>query len=258
MTQSARGRPRWRTRSVDRGEIRRSPAADQHRQGEGLPPLRRGQRAAAVGNHLLRRAGRPLQHLRQRRHRGHRLGPEIPARRRQADRPDGGRRRGARARPHAGRARQDQRPGPHVPARDGHRAAAHARGRGRDRAPHRARQARGHQVDLAHAADRQEGHRPRRSAAHRRAHHPRAGDLQRRGDHRRAHRGALQAGAEADRRRPQGARASPRSSKRSCARRPKGATTRDKRKYRKCRWAAMRARDRAVAATSARSSSPSR
>ena len=69
------------------------------------------------------------------------------------------RRRGARARPHAGRARQDQRSGPHVPARDGHRAAAHARRRSRDRPAHRARQARGHQVDLAHAAHRQEGHR---------------------------------------------------------------------------------------------------
>ena len=69
--------------------------------------------------------------------------------------------------------------------------------------------------------DRQEGHPPRRSAAHRRPHHPRAGDLQRRGDHRRAHRRALQAGAEADRRRPQGARASTRSSTRSCTRRPR-------------------------------------
>ena len=135
-----------------RRKIRRGPAAHQHRQGEGLPPLRRGQRAAAGRNHVVRRARRSLQHVRQRRHRGHRLGSEIPARRRQADRPDGGRRRGARARSHARRARQDQRPGPHVPARDGHRAAAHARGRGRDRAAHRARQAGGHQVDLAHAA----------------------------------------------------------------------------------------------------------
>ena len=50
-----------------------------------------------------------------------------------------------------GRARQDQRSRPHVPARDGHRAAAHARRRSRDRPAHRARQARGHQVDLAHA-----------------------------------------------------------------------------------------------------------
>ena len=38
------------------------------------------------------------------------------------------------------------------------------------------------------------------------------------------------------------ARAAPRSSTRSCSETPKGATTRDKRKYRKARWAAMRAR----------------
>ena len=43
-----------------------------------------------------------------------------------------------RARPDAGRARQDQRPRPHVPARDGHRAAAHPRGRSGDRQAHRA------------------------------------------------------------------------------------------------------------------------
>ena len=61
-----------------------------------------------------------------------------------------------------GRARQDERPGPDVPPRDGHRAAAHARGRSRDRAPHRARQAGRHQVDLPHAARRQEGHPARR------------------------------------------------------------------------------------------------
>ena len=144
---------------VDRRKVRRSPAAHQHRQGEGLPALRRGQRAAAVGDHLVRRARRPVQHVRQRRHRGHRLRPEVPAGR-EADRPHGRRRRGARARPHARRARQDQRPGPHVPARDGHRAAAHARGRSRDRPAHRARQAGGHQVDLAHAA-----RSPRRSSS---------------------------------------------------------------------------------------------
>ena len=50
------------------------------------------------------------------------------------------------------------------------------------------------------------------------------------------------AGAEADRRRPQGARRSPRSSRKSCSETPKGATTRDKRKYRRAHWAAMRAR----------------
>ncbi len=63
--------------------------------------------------------------------------------------------------------------------------------------------------------------RARRPAAHRRPHDPRAGDLQRRGDHRRAHRGALAAGAEADRRGPQGARRRPRSSKRSSPTRPR-------------------------------------
>ena len=51
----------------------------------------------------------------------------------------------------------------------------------------------------------------------RRPHDPRAGDLQRRGDHRRAHRRALAAGAEADRRGAQGARRRRRSSRRSSA-----------------------------------------
>ena len=66
-----------------------------------------------------------------------------------------------------------------------------------------------------------------------------------------------QAGAEADRRRPQGARASTRSSTRSCSETPKGATTRDKRKYRKASGRDARAH-RAVATASARSSSPKR
>src|SRR5436853_268423 len=52
----------------------------------------------------------------------------------------------------------------------------------------------------------EEGDRARRSAAQRRADDSRARDLQRRGDHRRADHRALEAGAEADRRRPQGAR----------------------------------------------------
>ena len=159
-----------------------------------------------------------------------------------ADRPDGRRRRGAGARPHAGRARQDQRPGAHVPARDGHRPAPHARGRSRDRAPDRARQAGRDQVDFAHAARRQAGHRVRRQPARGRADHPRARHLQRRGDHRRAHRRAAPAGAEADRRGAEGARGARKSSKRSSPTRPKGATTRDKRKYRRARLAAMRAR----------------
>src|SRR6266550_2265812 len=55
------------------------------------------------------------------------------------------------------------------------------------------------EVELAYAADLEEGDPSRRPAAHRRPHHPRAGDLQRRRNHRRAHRRALQAGAEADR-----------------------------------------------------------
>ena len=105
---------------------------------------------------------------------------------------------GAGTRPDARRARQDQRPGAHVPARDGDRSAADARGRSRDCAPDRARQAGGHQVDLAHAAGRETGHRVRRQPARRRTDHPRAGHLQRRGDHRRAHRGPAPSGAEAD------------------------------------------------------------
>ena len=226
---------------VDRRKIRRSPAAHLDRQGKGLPPVRRGQRAAAVGNHLVRRARRPVQHVRQRGHRGHRLGPEVPARR-EADRPDGRGRRRARARPHARRARQDQRPGPHVPPRDGHGAAAHPRGRSRNRPAHRARQARGHQVDLADAARRQEGHRPGRPAAHRRPHHPRAGDLQRRGDHRRAHRRAL-ASRSRSRSTPSARRASRRrSSKRSSAKRRKARRRATSGSTARRRWPAMRAR----------------
>ena len=99
------------------------------------------------------------------------------------------------------------------------RSAAHPRGRGGDRQAHRARQARGDQVDLAHAHDRQAHSHHRRPAARRRAHHPRAGDLQRRGDHRRGDPGARRGSARADRERGQGARrlppSSPRSSKRS-------------------------------------------
>ena len=82
----------------------------------------------------------------------------------------------------------------------------------------------------------------RRPAAHRRSHHSRARHLQRRGDHRRAHRRAVEAGAEADRSGPRRPARRRRSSTRSSTRRPKGATTSDKRKYRKARWAAMRAR----------------
>ncbi len=149
-----------------------------------------------------------------------------------------GRRRRAGARPDAGRPRQDQRPGPHVPPRDGHRAAAHARGRGRDRQADRARQARRHQVDLADADRGAQGHRDGRAPESRRAHHPRAGDLQRRGDHRRADRRADARGAPPDRRRPEGAgrpttRPSPNST-----RRPK----KDKRKYRRARWKTLRGR----------------
>ena len=121
-------------------------------------------------------------------HRGRRLRPEVPRRQASTARR---RRRGARARPDAGRARQDQRPGPHVPARDGHRAAAHARGRGRDRASaSSAASSRSSSRSRARRSSRKKVIAAGRAAQGRRAHHPRAGDLQRRGDHRRAHRGA--------------------------------------------------------------------
>ena len=140
------------------------------------------------------------------------------------------------------RARQDQRPGADVPPGNGHGSAAHARGGSRDRAPDRARQAGRDQVDLADAARRQAGHRVRRQPARRGAHHSRARDLQRRGDHRRAHRRAAPPGAEADRRGAESPRWPRKNSKRSSPTRPKGPTTKDKRKYRRARWAAMRAR----------------
>ena len=100
--------------------------------------------------------------------------------------------------------------------------------------------------------DRQEGHRARRSAAHRRAHDPRAGDLQRRGDHRRAHQRALASRCRSRSTRCARRAASPRSSKRSSRETPKGATTRDKRKYRKRAVGGDARARRAVAATSAR------
>ena len=58
-------------------------------------------------------------------------------------------------------------PGPHVPARDGHGSAPHARRRSRDCQAHRARQARGDQVDLAHADRRARHHDDGRSAEER-------------------------------------------------------------------------------------------
>jgi hypothetical protein len=77
------------------------------------------------------------------------------------------------------------------------------------------------------------------SLPHRRAHDPRAGDLQRRGDHRRAHRRALrQVQKQIDAVRK--ARAVYEKLDEKLAETPKGATTRDKRKYRRP-WAAMRA-----------------
>ena len=91
----------------------------------------------------------------------------------------------------------------------------------------------------------------------RRAHHPRAGDLQRRGDHRRAHRRAVAAGAEADRRGPQGARGLREARARSSPRRPRarrrgtsGSTA--ARAGRRC------ARASSCRSASARSSSPKR
>ena len=126
-----------------------------------------------------------------------------------------------RSRPHAGRARQDERPGPHVPARDGHGAAAHARGRSRDRQAHRAGQARRDQVDLADAEDHAGGHRAGRAAQARRAHGARAGGLQRGRDHRREDRGAAARAREADRPRAGSRSRRRRSSRRSTPTSPK-------------------------------------
>src|SRR3990172_4518417 len=62
------------------------------------------------------------------------------------------------------------------------------------------------EVEIARAARRQARDRIRRQPARGRADDSRARHLQRRGDHRRAHRRAATAGAEADRRRAEGAR----------------------------------------------------
>ena len=114
---------------------------------------------------------------------------------------------GRRARPHARDARQDQRPGAHVPARDGHGAAADARGRGRDRQAHRARKERDAARDLAHQHGGAGGGAARRAARRPRDRRARRGGLQRRGGHRGEARGQDQGDAEADRqgqRRPPG------------------------------------------------------
>ena len=71
---------------------------------------------------------------------------------------------------------------------------------------------------------------------------PRAGDLPGRGDHRRQDRGAQAAGAPADRGGPQGVRSAIEKCKEKLEKTPKGATTREKRKYRRTRWEALRAR----------------
>ena len=100
----------------------------------------------------------------------------------------------------------------------------------------------GHQVDLAHAARREEGHPARRSAARGRTHHPRAGDLQRRGDHRRAHRRSGR-GRSRSRSTPSARRARTREKlEEKLADTPKGATTATSGSTAARDWAAMRAR----------------
>ena len=180
------------------------PAAHQYRQGKGLPAVRRGQRAAALGDHVLRRARRSVQHVRQRGHRGHRLGPEVP--------------RGTTSRSTARRkaprsSSSISRPGALDKTNDPVRMYLREMGT----VPLLTREG---EVEIARRIERgklaviksisrtplvvAQGHSARRRAAHRRPHDPRAGHLQRRGNHRRAHRRAVAAGAEADRRGPQG------------------------------------------------------
>ena len=81
-----------------------------------------------------------------------------------------------------------------------------------------------------------------RASEQRPAHHPRARHLLGRRDYRRACSRIASAGAAANRGRPQGARRSPQKLEEKLNETPKGTTTRDKRKYRKARWAALRAR----------------
>ena len=74
-----------------------------------------------------------------------------------------------RARPHARRPREDQRPGPHVPAGDGHGPTAHPRGRGpRSRSGSSAARTTRREAISPHAHRHQGGHgpgrRPRRRA----------------------------------------------------------------------------------------------
>ena len=92
-------------------------------------------------------------------------------------------------------------------------------GRSRDRQAHRARQARGDQVDLAHADHRPRDHADGRRAQERRAQHPRAGHLRRRRADRREDRRPQEAGPAADRGGPQGLGWSPRSARKSSTRR---------------------------------------
>ena len=156
-----------------------------------------------------------------------------------------------RSRPDAGRARQDERSGPHVPARDGHRAAAHARGRSRDCQAHRAGQARRHQVDLADAEGHAGSHRDGRAAQARRAHGARARGLQRGRDHGREDRGAPARVPEADRPRAHWRSKASRSSRRSTptSRRPTSGSS-------AARSGGSAARASSSRARSARSSSP--
>ena len=146
-------------------------------------------------HHLVGRARRPVQHVRQRRHRGRRLGPEVPRTRRSR---------------RATTLELDLTPGALDKTNDPVRMYLREMGT----VPLLTREG---EVEIAKRIERgklaviksisrtpivaPEGHRARRRPQGGRAHDPRAGDLQRRGDHRRAARGARARGPEADRRR---------------------------------------------------------
>ena len=152
----------------------------------------------------------------------------------QADRSDGGRRRGARARPDAGRARQDQR------SRSACICARWARCRcSRARAKSRSRGA--SSAASSPSSSRSRARRWSRKKVIELGDQLHTGERTIRElvifndeeitDERIEERS--QAGAEADRRRPQGARGLREARREARSETPKGATTRDKRKYRK-------------------------
>ncbi len=146
------GPPRQSKSAVrHQGERAQEARAHHHGQGEGLPDLRRGQRAhardivssdqiddwlsACSATRASRSSTRPSQvkvaGQGRRRRRGERRGASQGARstaEKEEPRGRGGGRDGYS---------QDQRPGAHVPAQDGLGLAAHPRGRGRDRQAHR-------------------------------------------------------------------------------------------------------------------------